>query len=88
MSVHEIKEKLKTRCKNLKNDFYFKLSESCYFSAISIDAQQIELHNDNLKLSELNLINWTFKINENDKDSSEKIDNTELGNFIILEKII
>lgn len=58
-----------------------KLSESYYFSSITSDAQQIELHNHNLKLSELNLINWTLKINEADKNDSEKTDNIQLGEF-------
>ena len=58
-----------------------KLSESYYFSTITSDAQLLELHNDNLKLSELNLINWTLKINESDKNDSEQTENIQLGNL-------
>ncbi|RNA35114.1 phosphatidylinositol 4-5-bisphosphate 3-kinase catalytic subunit alpha isoform-like [Brachionus plicatilis] len=77
-SIHDLKDKLKTLITKLKYDFYFKLSESYFFSAITNDAQQIDLLNDNLKLSELNLINWTLKVNQNDKDNSEKMDDGEL----------
>ncbi|RNA12341.1 phosphatidylinositol 4-5-bisphosphate 3-kinase catalytic subunit alpha isoform [Brachionus plicatilis] len=77
-SIRGLKNLLKTHLKELKYDSYFKLSESYFFSAVTTDAQKIELLNDSLKLSDLNLMFWTFNVKENLKDDLKKMDDSSI----------
>ncbi|CAF0796738.1 unnamed protein product [Brachionus calyciflorus] len=78
LTLKELKNKLWSFIKETGDHFWFKLAESYYFSAITSDAKQIEFRDSNSKLSDLDLISWSFKVNEYEKDDSEKINDSEL----------